>query len=142
MKHRKLRIAWSVAWGLAVMFVVVLWVRGYKQAHILDNPHGYKIDVKQGTLIVRERIEPPVPRPFLSPPFWTQIAGAVNSYGGWPSVSVASIPLWNPIVIGSVLIATPWILPLSRLRQFSLRSLLIAMALIAGALGTVVWLSH
>jgi hypothetical protein len=29
MKYRKLRIAWSVVWGLAVMLLVVLWVRSY-----------------------------------------------------------------------------------------------------------------
>ena len=29
MKHRKLRIAWSVFWGLAAVLLIVLWVRSY-----------------------------------------------------------------------------------------------------------------
>src|SRR5262245_51891917 len=29
MKHRKLRIAWSVAWGLLAVLLCVLWVRSY-----------------------------------------------------------------------------------------------------------------
>ena len=29
MRYRKLRIAWSVVWGLASVLLVVLWVRSY-----------------------------------------------------------------------------------------------------------------
>ena len=29
MKYRKLRIAWSVAWGIAGVLLIVLWVRSY-----------------------------------------------------------------------------------------------------------------
>src|SRR5690348_17214413 len=29
MKHRKLRIAWSVAWGVVAVLMVPLWVRSY-----------------------------------------------------------------------------------------------------------------
>jgi hypothetical protein len=29
MKYRKLRIAWSVAWGIVAVLLVVLWVRSY-----------------------------------------------------------------------------------------------------------------
>jgi hypothetical protein len=29
MKHRKLRIAWSVGWGVVAMMLIVLWVRSY-----------------------------------------------------------------------------------------------------------------
>src|SRR4051794_17100143 len=29
MKYRKLRIAWSVAWGVAAVLLCVLWVRSY-----------------------------------------------------------------------------------------------------------------
>src|SRR5690349_20828765 len=29
MKHCKLRIAWSVAWGIAIVLLCVLWVRSY-----------------------------------------------------------------------------------------------------------------
>src|SRR4051812_15297253 len=29
MRYRKLRIAWSVGWGLAAVLLIVLWVRSY-----------------------------------------------------------------------------------------------------------------
>src|SRR3954470_20308364 len=29
MKHRKLRIAWSVAWGVAAAMLIVLWASSY-----------------------------------------------------------------------------------------------------------------
>ena len=29
MRFRKLRIAWSVVWGLAAVLLIVLWVRSY-----------------------------------------------------------------------------------------------------------------
>jgi hypothetical protein len=36
MKHRKLQIAWSVAWGAVVLMFVLLWVRSY---WIIDALH-------------------------------------------------------------------------------------------------------
>jgi hypothetical protein len=35
MKHRKLRIAWSVAWGIVAALLVALWVRSYASRDIL-----------------------------------------------------------------------------------------------------------
>jgi hypothetical protein len=35
MKHRKLRIAWSVAWGVVAVLLVVLWVRSYYRTDIV-----------------------------------------------------------------------------------------------------------
>ena len=29
MRYRKLRIAWSVAWGLLAVILIALWVRSY-----------------------------------------------------------------------------------------------------------------
>ena len=29
MRYRKLRIAWSVGWGIACVLLIVLWVRSY-----------------------------------------------------------------------------------------------------------------
>ena len=44
MKHRKLRIAWSVAWGIVTVLLCVLWVRSYDtscpSAHRLASSDG------------------------------------------------------------------------------------------------------
>src|SRR5690242_16490104 len=38
MRFRKLRIAWSVFWGIACVPLIVLWVRSYAYIDILDAP--------------------------------------------------------------------------------------------------------
>src|SRR4051812_44780824 len=38
MKHRKLRIAWSVGWGIAVVVLCVLWVRSYRYLDLANLP--------------------------------------------------------------------------------------------------------
>src|SRR6185436_7674145 len=38
MKHHKLRIAWSVAWGVVAVLLCVLWVRSYSWADTLAFP--------------------------------------------------------------------------------------------------------
>jgi hypothetical protein len=38
MKHRKLRIAWSVAWGITAVLLIALWVRSYWWADVLLVP--------------------------------------------------------------------------------------------------------
>jgi hypothetical protein len=35
MNHRKLRIAWSVAWGIMTASLVALWVRSYWRTDVL-----------------------------------------------------------------------------------------------------------
>ena len=44
MKYRKLRIAWSVGWGVvAVLLIVLLWVRSYLLATHLVHKRYNKI---------------------------------------------------------------------------------------------------
>jgi hypothetical protein len=42
MKYRKLRIAWSVAWGIAAVLLVVLWVRTSTQV-VRGQPPGRNV---------------------------------------------------------------------------------------------------
>jgi hypothetical protein len=39
-RFRKLRIAWSVAWGLAAVLLIVLWVRSYTAADYVEQVNG------------------------------------------------------------------------------------------------------
>src|SRR5262245_6814089 len=38
MKYRKLRIAWSVVWGIVAVLLVLLWVRSYWKWDMLEVP--------------------------------------------------------------------------------------------------------
>ena len=40
MRYRKLRIAWSVAWGVVAALLCVLWVRSYGHLDRVDLPTG------------------------------------------------------------------------------------------------------
>jgi hypothetical protein len=37
MKYRKLRIAWSVAWGIVAVLLIALWVRSYWVADVIGR---------------------------------------------------------------------------------------------------------
>jgi hypothetical protein len=40
MKHRKLRIAWSVAWGIACVLLFALWASSYRWGNSASMPLG------------------------------------------------------------------------------------------------------
>jgi hypothetical protein len=40
MKYRKLRIAWSVAWGILCLLLIVLIVRSYSKKEYIFNTDG------------------------------------------------------------------------------------------------------
>jgi hypothetical protein len=44
MRFRKLRIAWSVFWGLACVLPVVLWVKDYRTTRLVaSQPYAFPI---------------------------------------------------------------------------------------------------
>ncbi len=49
MKHRKLRIAWSVAWGIVAVLLVVLWVRSCWQFDVvMMTPYSIMVTSNRG----------------------------------------------------------------------------------------------
>src|SRR5688572_29967946 len=55
MKYRKLRIAWSVAWGLLCLMLCVLWVRSYTvrdSAFWPRNTFGVEINSIKGHVVL------------------------------------------------------------------------------------------
>ena len=76
------------------------------------------------------------------PPVTTMVIRFLDRMAPTRVVVVASIPLWILVVTGSLFAAAPWILPLARLRRFSLRTLLIATTLVAVVLGLIVWMTR
>ena len=148
MRFRKLRIAWSVFWGLACLLLILLWVRSYwwhdycrgavvgMQGVYFDSAQGrigaavftpgftewtsasQPIDQALSTIAMKLRDD-------LGLGFGTTRFGNICTY---------LAPHWFFILITAALQVAPWL----RWR-FSLRTLLIATTLVAVVLGLIVW---
>jgi hypothetical protein len=139
MKYRKLRIAWSVGFGILCLLLIALWVRSYSysdelRVNIADKRsvwlHSVSGDASlfttslsdpllvHGPAIISERIERPFPSDGFS---FSRKRGAWN----------VTVPLWCPVLILTALSTAPWV------RRFSLRTLLIGVTLVAALLGIV-----
>jgi hypothetical protein len=149
MKYRKLRIAWSVVWGVVAVLLLVLWVWSYWWAVYLKAPYPEGRDTVAVTRSGRLEVE-----------FYYLIAGEIshwqfdtlgpselselddeptlsgwgfNLYWGVPSGVV--VPLWFLVFFSVSLAGLPWI---HWPRRFTLRTLLIATTLVAVVLGLIV----
>jgi hypothetical protein len=150
MRYRKLRIAWSVAWGVVAVLLCVLWVRSYwicdEVAKVDGMGYFPTLGSNSGTVYyARSKISI-----FLSPDSpiysqsWTyrcQDATKPQTLFRWSPnsewyVSIY-VPYWLPVLVTVAIAAGLW-LP----SRFSLRTLLIATTLVAVALGLIVWVSR
>jgi hypothetical protein len=144
MKHRKLRIAWSVAWGVVVLLLVGLWLRSYWRADLLGgySPSTFIFGAgsRQGTLGAEWQ---PDAASFLRIRQWKTIslplgtAPAVQFYcHRTPQGTITiSVPIWFPVCLLVLVASLPW-MPWPS--HFSLRSLLLATTLVALVLARLV----
>src|SRR6478735_11109675 len=71
MRFRKLRIAWSVFWGLACLLLIVLWVRSYwwqEQFVRINSRSGRFLTLGQCSGAVFLRTGDPTPRDLRANP--------------------------------------------------------------------------
>jgi hypothetical protein len=151
MKYRKLRIAWSVTWGLVAVLLIVLWVRSYWwQDCIVGNlgPHVNLLNISSdaGQLKYVD-----IRRNDISPTKFTIMSRRsdeiMKKVSGFDSNLVAgfgvrlapntwsiAVPHWFAVVLFATLATLPWI----RWR-FTIRTLLIVTTLVAVVLGLIVW---
>ena len=171
MKHRKLRIAWSVAWGVAAVLSVALWVRSYHRADLITcrfiSEQTYYVVSCRGQfgvvplpLETNQGVDPDgnkvfplgwVPMPLSATGTIIVPNGKVTVQGFTNYYRTGEHWGWDltPIVLAPIwMIALPAIticafaaLPFMK-RAFSLRTLLIATTLVAVGLGLIVWLAR
>jgi hypothetical protein len=148
MKHRKLRIAWSVAWGVVALLLCVLWVRSYWYEDVaFDVSGGLRTQVMSlsGSISLSLVEEPGSERRFITGPIInprTVIHAPQFSFLGFivnrqPNATTTVVPYWLLVSLCAGLAASAW-----HLWRFSLRTLLIATTLVAVVLGIIVWLSR
>jgi hypothetical protein len=147
MIYRKLRIAWSVGWGFALVLLVVLWVRSYWRWDEIGAPlgaNGFSLTSAMGRLgLYEERPDVPVTTwwyfhtevdsPFLENPHRSGVPRSL-SLSNLELRRIAAVPHLSLIFLLVVFPALPWL----RWR-FSLRTLLVATTLVAVVLGLIVW---
>jgi hypothetical protein len=137
MKYRKLRIAWSVAWGLFCVVLIVFWVRSYSWLDSGSLFGKYSLASFRGNILFNQPVvlaySGPNP-PRFSPPRYgiTSIpadqSGLIIFEGG------LTTPYWLSILPAVATGTAPWIH-----WRFSLRTLLIGMTVVAAILGLVIW---
>jgi hypothetical protein len=150
MKFRKLRIAWSVLWGLACVLLIALWIRSYWRAEVVTC----KLISYYEAISVRGRLklsllDDPWPLPVAnrksfgpdqheSDVLYEHVQKYANRRGfGWDKHIRVLLPYWFPVMMLAFCAALPW-LP----SRFNLRTLLIATALVAMVLGWVVYVAR
>jgi hypothetical protein len=113
MKYHKLRIAWSVTWGIMAVLFVALWVRSYSHDDFLvktASPGFPVLESSEGQF----------------------------TYFFSPSAAIPDVPYWLPVVSFSAVATAPWFRQVHW--SFSLRTLLITTTLVAVGLGLIGWL--
>src|SRR5262245_14720252 len=139
MRFRKLRIAWSVVWGLLAVLLIVLWVRSYWWRDIVEKltaSQRFQIESRTGRISFWQFNpgagfrRPPEYLPLLlkagsigqfysrcpvalasQRSYWNQASTMAFGRFGTESQRVTFIPYWFPALISATLATLPWLLP-------------------------------
>ena len=156
MNSRKLRIAWSVFWGVAAVLIIVLWVRSYGKWDTLSyytdpynqNTTPLQADLESWRGVCSLYAEPSgefEELPFFqrwthsvkTPPVWLPQPHWKFQIGTEHYRHEYRAPHWFFVVLASACAPIPWII--WQPGRFSLRTLLIATTLVAFVLGLIAW---
>jgi hypothetical protein len=152
MKHSKLRIAWSVAWGIAAVLLVALWVRSYWWWDTIGTKSNNSLATSlQGWVYIDRFVNADISSTtslqihdllgarlyvlciYLNP--GPTVWNRASTSGSWS----LTFPIWSATIAAATLAYSPWV---RWSKQFSLRTLLIATTLVAVGLGLIVWLAR
>ena len=144
MRYRKLRIAWSVVWGVVVVLLIVLWVRSYRCVETWNIPvtrstHVYLSSIPNAFAFGLGNSSPTATREYRSMPATKWLESCPYSGAAFFQITAASVamPYWFGVLLSTTFAAAP----LMRTARFSLRTLLIATTLVAVGLGAIIWIT-
>ena len=130
---RRLRIAFSIACGSVCLLLIALWARSYWRLEILEKRTGLQavqISSVKGRIAIAhlDPVTYVIGRTYLNVAAgdaadWRKAGDLGFAYYDDGSVSAFIAPHWVPALLFATLAPIPWI---SRIWQFSLRTLLIA----------------
>jgi hypothetical protein len=152
MRYRKLRIAWSVLWGVVAVLLGVLWVRSRPWQDRLIRHSSFDIEFRSYS---GQTILEATPNPnWTSAPYW-EVKSRLADHEFYPPPSAHPLldhagiqwgskggtiylflPHWFFVLCALTCCGLPWAnrIPF----RFSLRTLLIATTLVAVGLGVIV----
>jgi hypothetical protein len=151
MKYRKLRIAWSVGWGILCVLMIALWMRSRQHLDLVAvsatatkfigaSSESGQLRFYTGTwssttasrnILNHESFDANIGHP--GPPITSESAWGF-SYRD--NNLYARLPHWFVALVTATMASAPWI----RLSwRYSLRTLLVAMTLVAVGLGMIVY---
>jgi hypothetical protein len=143
-RFRNLRIAVSAFFGVLTLLLVVLWVRSYWRSNFvsIDGPQIRFVVGAVGGRIGGLGFEPKPTRTTISVNYdssrvsddWIQRIREQSRLGILYEPGGFLVPAWTIAIVAAIAAYLPW-----AGFCFSLRSLLIAMALVAVVLGLAVW---
>jgi hypothetical protein len=157
---RKLRIGWSLGWGILALSLIGLWVHSARNqvraaiwvsdSHYINAVvflHWFEINVAKpasqpAAIFISNYAEyfhsnyVAKPTSLTSPVHRWHIGSSAPPFT--PGISIR-LPLWIPLVFIALVGTIIWFVRLPNLTRFSLRTLLIATALVSVTLGLIVW---
>ena len=151
MKFRKLRIAWSVTWGIIALLSIALWIRSnWRKEGWSQQSGGARVYVESVMDVVRwGKMQPYFGQDHVWG--WDSMEALLNhgelgfplpAYRGNSLFYEYVLPYWCTTAIALTLCGLPWAYKLRRLPwRFSLRTLLIATTLVAVVLGLIAWVA-
>jgi len=145
MSFRKLRIAWSVAWGIVALLLCVLWARSYWWVDqiIVRETKAFLVGVASlpGAfgIGIGENTRPDPISSSMATVDWLEVGGYPSRIWGMFALQELGFisPYWFLILVAVVGTIAPWRRELPW--RFSLRTLLIATTLVAVVLGTIIY---
>ncbi len=149
-----LRISFTAVCGVVAVLLMVLWVRSYREWDQLSIPihkdWWIAIESIRGEFCGWEFLSPDgstdghwnvYTRPLAEVLARERLTDPAYEFGPNKGLRVSEgevwVPQWMHIIFTGTLAVLPWI---TRLRRFSLRTLLLATTLVAVVLGLVVWM--
>ena len=156
MRFRKLRIAWTVFWGLLAVLLIGLWVRSFYFGDVIlwsvTKWNGLQFTSTQGGLTVQHcSLDGAGHHGGMVFANWLWYTSPVGGFGGDMQTILGfnlrhlpyyvAFPYWVPVAMCMGLAATPFLIGKPRL-HFSLRTLLIATTLVAAVLGLICYASR
>jgi hypothetical protein len=143
MRYRKLRIAWSVVWGVVAVLLIALWVRSYWQPNTISfyetNADYFDLGLYRGIIAFSCTVDPSLPQRIrliqIENTYHANPGGTLGFYLARDSFLHAQVPAAAVIIFFAGIAFVSWVVAW----RFTVRTLLIATTLVALVLGAIVY---